>query len=639
MKKSFRYLRNGFLILLGVLLVLYIGVFTYVTVNKQKIIKQVTEEVSKKLNGKVTIENVELSFFRHFPTLSVVLHEVSINDTMFAYHHHPFFHAENVSVNLGLIGLIKKKSFVNGFRIEEANFYLFTDTSGYSNSYLLNPKKDSSSANSDSSKEKNLLKSIILKQVRFTIDDKRKQKFHDVVINNLKVDVDDKDSSATLFSAKADILVHSLAFNLSAGSFIKEKKFTGDFDLRIDKKLKQLQFDSINIAIGRHPFNVTGRFDLVKPDPQFTLRLHTRKISFEFAKALFTDKIATALSIVDINKKIDADADISGPLNGGDPLIYATWAVKNTRLITPFLDFDDATFNGFYSDEVVAGLPRRDPNSKIIISNFSAGWQGFPITSDHMEVLNLSEPLLTCDLQSHFPLTTLNDILGSNSLQLQSGDGSLDITYKGAIEKNNNTNSFVDGAISFKNGNVLYAPRGVEMKNVNGLLLFKRSDVFIQNLQCNVFNNKIIMNGEAKNLLTLINTEPNKVRINYNIYSPSLNMESFTYLLKSRKKVVFVNKKNKLGKIANMIDKVLDEGSLDVTVKAGKLLYKKFEAENVTATVSLLQDSYVIDKASMQHAGGKITLNGSLITQRGNYHLAKVNVDMDNVGVSKVFTA
>src|SRR4029079_14547581 len=97
--------------------------------------------------------------------------------------------------------------------------------------------------------------------------------------------------------------------------------------------------------------------------------------------------------------------------------------------------------------------------------------------------------------------------------------------------------SFVNGVVSFKNGNILYAPSDVEMKNVNGLLLFKNSDVFIQNLQCNVLNNKVVMNGEARNLLTLVNTEPNKVRINFNIYTPSLNLASFTYLLKSRKKI------------------------------------------------------------------------------------------------------
>ena len=101
-------------------------------------------------------------------------------------------------------------------------------------------------------------------------------------------------------------------------------------------------------------------------------------------------------------QKLDADANISGPLKGGDPLIYATWAVKKSHLTTPFLDFDDASFTGFYTDEVVKGQPRRDPNSKIGISNFSASWNGLPVSSSNIEILNLYQPLMTCDLTSNF---------------------------------------------------------------------------------------------------------------------------------------------------------------------------------------------------------------------------------------------
>ena len=53
------------------------------------------------------------------------------------------------------------------------------------------------------------------------------------------------------------------------------------------------------------------------------------------------------------------------------------------------------------------------------------------------------------------------------------------------------------------------------------------------------------MDGQAKNLMTLINTDPNKVNIDWNIYSPALNLSSFTYLLKSGKKYHRVNLQQK----------------------------------------------------------------------------------------------
>ena len=148
------------------------------------------------------------------------------------------------------------------------------------------------------------------------------------------------------------------------------------------------------------------------------------------------------------------------------------------------------------------------------------------------------------------------------------------------------------------------------------------------------------MDGQAKNLLTLINTDPNKVNIDWNIYSPALNLSSFTYLLKSGKKISS-NKsaKKQIKKGGTSIDAILDQGRLNVNLNASRLLYKKFEATNAIANVSLLQDSYVINKVSMDHAGGHVNLSGSLVSLKENYHQAKVDVLMDNVDVNKVFTA
>jgi hypothetical protein len=142
------------------------------------------------------------------------------------------------------------------------------------------------------------------------------------------------------------------------------------------------------------------------------------------------------------------------------------------------------------------------------------------------------------------------------------------------------------------------------------------------------------MNGEAKNLLTLMNTEPNKATIDWNIYTPSVNFSPFTYLLKKRKSSGHIKShKNKM----NNIDDVLDEGSLHVKLHADNLSYRKFFATNALADVLLMQNDYKINNVSMDYAGGHINLNGSLILQKENYHQAKANILLDNVDVSKVF--
>lgn len=638
--KYAKYALKGVVILLSLLVVVYTFIFIYVSSNKKKIIKQVTEEVGKKLSGTVSIADVEISFLKQFPSVAVELKNVQITDSMYGVHKHAFFKGERVYVNVGVLKMMTKKSFITGFRVDNGNFYLYTDTAGYTNKYLFRPKSDSSEAE-ETNTGRNQLRKIELNAVRLIDDDRRKNKLYDIVVNELDLDLDDKDDNTFLFSTEADLVVNSLAFNLERGSFIKGKKFRGDFELKYDKKIKQLQFDNADIKLDNQLFKMTARFDMAGPNRQFSLNLTTKKILYQFARSLVTERISKALTIADLNKPLDVSASIKGPLKGGDPLVMVNFSTKGALLKTPFIDFENASFKGKFTNEVVAGLSRKDPNSRIIISDFSASWKDLPVTSNKIEIMNLSEPLLTCDLHSNFSLTTFNDIIGSNTLQLRSGTGSANINYKGPVAKNNNTNSFVNGFINFKNGTVLYTPRDVELKNVNGRLVFRSSDVFVENLQCDVLNSKIIMNGTALNLLTLIDAEPNKVNLDWNIYTPLLNLDAFTFLLKARKKVVTVqtNSKSKLVNIASKVDKVLDQGKVVVNLKATRLAYKKFHAVNAVANISLLQDRYLINKVSMEHAGGRMDLSGSMIANAANRHDTKVNVALQNVDVSKTLEA
>ena len=639
MKKIFPVVFKVLKILLVLVIVLYAVAFFYIKANKAKIIKQLTEQVSTKLNGKLIIGDADVSLFKKFPRIAVVIKNISLTDSLFAQHKHTFFSAKEAFINLNIFKLINKNQPLTGLTLQDASIYFYTDTSGYTNTYLLKGKKDSSGGPKKTTDEINL-KSIGLTNVRFVLDDRKREKLHDFDVKDLTVKLNDETEFLNM-NADANILINSLAFNLPKGTFLKGATFTGDFKLKYGKETQVLSFDSIDVKIAGKPFNLSGKFDLGDKNPAFSLNVYARKILYEDVKKLLPIRIAKSLSMVSLDKTIAASAKLTGPLRGGEPYILANWVVENSNLKTPFLDFENASFSGYFNNEVVVGQPRYDPNSIIFVKNFKAEWQGLPVSSNKIEILNLEIPTLTCDLKSAFPLADLNEIIPTNSLQLTSGDAAILLSYKGPIEKNNNTNSFLNGNISFKNGTMIYVPRNVELKNLNGLLLFKNSDVFIQNLQGMVLDNKIVMNGTAKNILTLINTAPNNVKIDYNIFSPELNLSAFTYLLKKRNAVVRKTTGNKksFGDMAFKIDNVLERGIIDLTLNAGKISYKKFNANNLNASITLLQDRYVINNVSMQTAGGSMNLNGQLLNSSQNYHTANVNATLNGVDVKKIFTA
>ncbi len=638
MKPIFRYTLKVLKILLIVFVVLYVAAYVYVVSNKKKIISQVTEQISKKLNGTVKIGDADISFFRSFPGISVLVNNISLTDTMFAQHQHPFFSAKEVFVKINVYKLIQKESPLTGLRVDNASIYLYTDTSGYTNTYMLQSKKDPAGGPKKTSDDINL-KSIDLNNVRITLEDKKREKFHDFNVKSLAVSLND-DGTNLILKTDANILVNSLAFNLPRGTFLKAATFEGDFKLQYGKKSQQLRFDSIDVDIAGHPFNLSGNFDLGDKNPAFKLAVHVKDVLYNDVKKLLPARIDSSLSIVALDKPIQADAELSGPLQGGDPYILAKWKVQNSHLSTPFLDFDNASFTGFYNNEVTAGLPRKDPNSVISISNFKAEWRTLPVNSNKIVIMNLSVPVLDCDLRSAFAVQKLNDVIPTNSIDFAEGDADVKLDYKGPIAKNDNTNSFLNGSIIFKNGKIIYNPREAEMKDLNGTILFSNSNIFVQDFRFNLLNNKIVMNGTANNLLTLANTDPNRVLLDWNVYSPSLNLASFTSLLGDRKKVAAKKpSKNQLGKMSSQIDDLLEKSRVDVTLKADNILYKKLNASAFSGNIVMLQDRYLINNISMNLAGGNMAMNGQLVNEGSAKHRATLVAAMKNVDVSKVFYA
>lgn len=638
MHKYLKYTIRSVAILIGIFLVLYIVAYIYVSVNKKAIIVQVTEQISEKLDGTVTIGNVDLSFVRTFPQISVLLTKVAIKDTMYSTHKHAFFTADKLYARISVFQIIVKKDPLTGIRVDDGNLYIFTDTTGYSNNYLLAGKKQPAATRPTAAK-KIILDDIRLNNFHITMDNRKVDKLLDFEVEKLDCDIRDRDSTLR-FRIKNEVLIKSLAFNLKKGSYVKGHTFEGSFDLFYNLRNQQLYFDDIPVKIGSHPFNLTGKFNLNKT-PDFTLTVNTKKLDVKLGRSFLPEKVALAVSLVSLDKPIDVKAVITGPLTPGEPLVNVDWvsSEKNT-VSTPFFTFHNCTFTGGYTNELIPGLPRKDPNSRIRIHNFSGDYEGIPLRSDNIFIDDLVFPMINLDLKSAFSLTILNNVLQNNSLTLSEGNAELNVTYRGPLAKNSNANTFINGTLKIKDGLLLYTPRNIALKNCNGSIVFQNTDVIVKDISTNVQGNSIVMNGSIKNLPSLIKTNPGKITLDWNVYSPELNLATLTSLLKKRSRVASANAGNgKLKQTASRIDDMLEQSNVQLNLKADKLIYKKFTASNVKASIGMVQDSWNLNNVSLQSGGGAMQIKGYIREKNAQLQEVKVAVNIDNADVNKIMYA
>ncbi len=635
MKKALKILGKILKVVIILLVVVYGLAYWYISSHKKELVQQFSEMISEKINGEVDLKEADVSFFSSFPKIAIKAKNVLVTDTMYKFHQHPFFKAEELLVNVSLFKSIAKKSALTGMEMKNGIIYFYTDTSGYSNSYLIKSKKDSAGGPKKTANSV-AIKSIRLVNVQFVLIDEKREKLHEIFVNDLEVKLSDEGSWLNM-QVNQDLNVKGLAFNLPNGTFLKDSKINGKFLLKYEKLTQLLSFKDVNMQINQQNFILGGSFDLGDKNPQFSLSVNNKRTIYDEVKKILPTRIASSLSKVDIKKEFESAALIKGPLKGGEPLINASWKIKEADMKTIFMDFDNVSCDGSYSNEVTVGLPRKDPNSKILINNFQGIWKGLPVKSSRIEILDLQHPTLTCDLQSSFDVKKLDEMLSSTTIGLNKGTVQARLNYSGPVEYNSETFAKLDGEMVFNNAQVSYKPRNVQLNNINGKISFKNTNVFIQDFGFTVLSNKINMNAEALGLVTLLNDDPNKVKIDYRIYAPQLNLNEFLFLFKAREAVTAkANSKGSFNTFSSKLDNVLEKSKIDLKVNADKIVYKNFSGNRFDADISILQDAYVIKNVSMDAFGGKMDLAGSIVSAGSNRHKMSIAANVNQMNVSQL---
>src|SRR5205085_8348222 len=96
--------------------------------------------------------------------------------------------------------------------------------------------------------------------------------------------------------------------------------------------------------------------------------------------------------------------------------------------------------------------------------------------------------------------------------------------------------------------------------------------------------------------------------------------------------------KRKFMKLANQLDKMLKDCSVELQLNADRLKYKKFDATNVAANLKLTDRLIALRNVLVKHAGGSLSLSGALREEDVNNSIT-LNTDMKNVNIQEVFTS
>jgi hypothetical protein len=634
LKLFLRYTKRIVAGVIALLLIAWIILWAYLSLNKKGIAEKIKTELQKKTSATVSIGEVGVSFLHTFPFISLQLSKIVVRDSLWATHKHDLLNAEKVYVQINPFRFLLGKSPLRKVTVEDGTFYLFTDSLGYTNINIFRKQEK------PDEKENEDYPDISANNIEFIVEKQSHHKLFDFKIYQISSSIK-KFNHVLLFDADLNLFVRDMIFNRKNGSYLHEKKVSGNCFVQYSLKSKILSFDDITLNIDDHPFLVSGKFFTKLNPAPFEIAIKTKNIDYKQTVDFLSDNLRKTLNEYNIDKPIN----ISATLDGSDPLppspvIHLSVDASNASVKTPFEIFTNCSFDGSFFNRMDSTKTPRDENSILRFNHFSGTSENIKLYSDSIILINLVQPALTCNIRSTFGLESLNTILESKDIDFGKGTAKLDIVYKGPVESGDSINADINGNISFDSASIKYMPKNFLFSSCSGKLVFQNKDVLIEQLNARVGSTELKMNGGIKSLMSLIDKSPDKLFLDWNIFSPKINLRDFRAFMgrnANASSSASLNKKSKrfFSKQVSQMDSLLRAWDVHLQVKANALEYKKFQATNIKAAVVLKNNTIMFDSVSLNHASGSIMLSGFVKSEDANnsmnIHTVINNVDIDKM--------
>jgi hypothetical protein len=474
------------------------------------------------------------------------------------------------------------------------------------------------------------------------VDKKNKNKFFGYDIPHLLCNIHSNTENPTLhIDADLDCRVQQMTFNPEKGGYLVGKTVVGKFQIQFNTASKILQFEKISLAIDQQPFIFSGKFFLAEVPTPFILSWETSNLSFRKAASFLAKNISLKLDQYDISETI---SKLTGSMDNSEPeyetpLIHLRLNVENRTIATPIVIIDNASFIATFNNEEIRGKGHEDSNTVMRYTPFKGSWEKLDFRCDSIVIRDLIHPRMNLHILSDFPLENINTILDENSFAFKTGKGKIDLVYNGSLETNYDSLRMVYGNFNLDSVSITFVPRNLQFINGKGIIRFTGKDMVIDHLSLNTGTTDLVMNGNVKSLFYLINQKNNKLALDWSINSNKLNLNDFTSFLK-KKQAKIVSKKNKpmLAQTISKITNLLETANINLSLNAKQLIYKKFYADNLVASLEMDDNAINLKDIKLQHGGGRIMMKGLLRNAPASNPFS-YKAQLKNINVSKIFAA
>lgn len=305
MKKIFfKTLKISGIFLGSILLLMFLLPILFPTFVSNKIKKWANNAITTELN----FSKARLSFFNHFPSLTLTLHDVSLMGSA-PYAKDTLLKADEMAFGIDLGSLFSKTISIDEIYIDEANISVKVNKEGQANYNVYHSSNQKESAPADTTGTSLRLAKIQISSSNLD--------YHDLSIpmhisaKNLDY-TGEGNLDKAIFDLASKIKIDSFDLNYDGTQYVQSKKLKGKLVTRLNTNSLALEFKKNNLLINSLPVKFTGTFEFLSNGYNMDLQLLSRKGNLEQVLSALPPEYAGWLS----KTKTDGKTELAVYLKG-----------------------------------------------------------------------------------------------------------------------------------------------------------------------------------------------------------------------------------------------------------------------------------------------------------------------------------
>ncbi len=612
-----------FLVLLSLIILLFSSGYIF----RNRIVAIVKTEINKKINAKVDFTEVDISFFRHFPNVSIALDElqvIGINE----FAADTLLNAERLDATVNIMSFIRGKDMaIYNIYLESPQINALVNKQGLANWDIVKRAADTTGKAAESKPFNLQLKKYAIKNGYLHYTDAESNMA--MVIENFDHD-GSGDFTADLFTLKTITRADAVSFNYGAIPYLSKVRSTVNTDIQMDTKNGVYRFDEMDILL--NALKITGKGKIKSLANGYDMDISFSSPSTDFKNIL---SLVTPIYKNEFNKAVaTGTALFAGSIKG----VYSDSAIPGYHLAMEvkdgYLKYTDLpkAIERIHFKAVLDNPDGQTDNTLVDITNGHLEMDSEPFDFRLQLKKPVSKMYVDAAAKGKLDLSQVSNYMKLEKGTKLSGLMNADVNIRGNVKEigNKQYNDFyAAGIIDVNHFNYVSPdyPAGIKVNTLH--TDFTPTIIDVSNLSGQYQHSNFTGSGQINNLLSyLLSGKP--LRAAFGLNADQVNLNDW------------------IGISGDTTAKGLTStpfvvpGNLDITLhtKIGKLQYDNIDIRNLEGGLQVTDETVKLININGNFQDGKIIINGWYSTKENKAKPSiAMSYDVAGVDIQKTFNA